>query len=291
MAECFYEEIEIQIPNLCLAAKVWGHPSELPTLALHGWLDNAATFDHLIPFLPNLRIVALDLPGHGFSGHRSAGAFYHYIDMVPDVIAAADALGWESFALLGHSMGAGISTLLAGTQPDRVSHLMLIEGLGPIVDKPEDSPRTLSQSIRQMRSFGQSKLPVYPNIQAAVAARRTAGDLYDTSAETLVARGTKVVKDGIAWRSDPRLKVTSRLRLSEDQVIGFIDCIEAPTVLIRGQSGMLVGERSVDNRCEHVNDFHLEVIPGGHHLHLDAPELVGEAISKFLKKQGINKID
>lgn len=41
--------------------KIWGPPDGHPVLALHGWLDNAGTFDTLIPLLPpNLRIVAVD---------------------------------------------------------------------------------------------------------------------------------------------------------------------------------------------------------------------------------------
>ena len=64
------EEVEIQTSTLRLVAKCWGKPEGLPVLALHGWLDNAATFDHLAPFLPEFRLVSLDLPGHGFSDHR-----------------------------------------------------------------------------------------------------------------------------------------------------------------------------------------------------------------------------
>jgi len=60
------EEVEIQTSTLRLVAKCWGKPEGLPVLALHGWLDNAATFDHLAPFLPEFRLVSLDLPGQDF---------------------------------------------------------------------------------------------------------------------------------------------------------------------------------------------------------------------------------
>ena len=39
-------------------------------LALHGWLDNAASFLPLAARLPALDLVMLDLPGHGRSGHE-----------------------------------------------------------------------------------------------------------------------------------------------------------------------------------------------------------------------------
>ena len=67
-------ELTLDLPHLRLAARAWGDPSLPPLLALHGWLDNAASFDRLAPLLcEHFHIVALDLPGHGRSGHRPAG--------------------------------------------------------------------------------------------------------------------------------------------------------------------------------------------------------------------------
>ena len=45
-------------------------------LALHGWLDNAASFIPLAGQLPHLDLVMLDLPGHGRSAHLGPGAEY-----------------------------------------------------------------------------------------------------------------------------------------------------------------------------------------------------------------------
>jgi hypothetical protein len=53
------------IIHTCLfSAKVWGKPNDHPILALHGWQDNAGTFDKLIPLLPSdLYVVCLDFCG------------------------------------------------------------------------------------------------------------------------------------------------------------------------------------------------------------------------------------
>ena len=114
------EELKIQTSTLRLVAKCWGNPEGFPILALHGWLDNAATFDHLAPLLPEFQLVSLDLPGHGFSDHRPSGMSYHFTDMVVDVLEVANVLNWDFFSLLGHSMGAGIASYLGGTIPEKI---------------------------------------------------------------------------------------------------------------------------------------------------------------------------
>lgn len=50
--------------------KWWGPRDKQPIIAIHGWQDNAGTFDPLIELLPkDLSILCIDLPGHGLSSH------------------------------------------------------------------------------------------------------------------------------------------------------------------------------------------------------------------------------
>ncbi|MEO5830348.1 MAG: alpha/beta fold hydrolase, partial [Rhodanobacter sp.] len=125
----------VTLPQLSLQAQLWGDASLPPLLALHGWLDNAGSFARLAPLLTGRHhVIALELPGHGHSEHLSAGSNYHFLDYVRDVLAVADALRLERFALLGHSLGAGVASLVAAAIPQRISQLFLIEGLGPLGD-------------------------------------------------------------------------------------------------------------------------------------------------------------
>ena len=82
-------------------------------LALHGWLDNAASFVPLAAHLRGIDLVAIDQPGHGQSAHLPPGTDYSFVGALNAVLDVADALGWDRFALLGHSMGAGIGSMLA----------------------------------------------------------------------------------------------------------------------------------------------------------------------------------
>ena len=63
--------------GISLAAVEWGDPDGLPVIALHGWLDNAASFAPLAARLEGVRLIALDLAGHGLSDHPSPDNTYH----------------------------------------------------------------------------------------------------------------------------------------------------------------------------------------------------------------------
>ena len=113
MAVDFVREREFDVNGLKISCKEWGRPGYTPIIALHGWLDNAASFDNLMPHLDNIHLIAMDMAGHWLSDHRSADSSYEpWID-VGEVISLADQMLWEDFTLLGHSRGAIISGLVA----------------------------------------------------------------------------------------------------------------------------------------------------------------------------------
>lgn len=91
------------------SAKMWGPTDGQPVFALHGWLDNAGTFDNLIPLLPqNLQIVAVDTVGHGLSDHFPPDVAYNFFDSLLAIERFAKLLKWEKFSFIGHSMGAAM---------------------------------------------------------------------------------------------------------------------------------------------------------------------------------------
>ncbi len=276
------KEIEIKTPCFRFAAKRWGDPDGAPILGLHGWLDNAATFDRLAPLFPDAQFVSLDLAGHGHSDHRPPGVHYHYIDYVADVIAVVDALRWDRFALVGHSLGAGVASLVGGTIPEHVSHLILIEGVGPLSRKIDESARHLLQAVRQINELPQKAPPVYDNLHSAVEARREVMSIDEDSMEALVSRGTKPCGSGLTWRTDPRLKMVSPLYMSEEQINAFLDHITAPVLLIMGESGFMGGRDYLKARCTRIKKLKISTTAGGHYPHLDNARAVAELISEFL---------
>ena len=143
------DELRFTVNDQQMVAKCWGDPDAKPVLALHGWLDNAATFNRLAPLLTDVRFISLDLMGHGLSAHRPASMPYYIWDNVQDLIVVADQLQLDTFTLLGHSMGASIATLFAGAFPQRVDKLVLIEGVAPMVTEPADAAEQLALAIKK----------------------------------------------------------------------------------------------------------------------------------------------
>lgn len=277
-------ERTIEIPGLSLAARIHGPDDGMPVLAMHGWLDNAATFDGLAPLLSGCRVVALDLAGHGLS-QRRAGAPYHFIDYVADVAAVAEALGWHKFTLLGHSLGAGVAALLAGTWPDRIHRLVMLEGLGPLTDPEESAPERLRDALTaELAATRRShERPGYPDPEVVGRRLAEATQMLPGSAHTLLRRGLFEALPGRwDWRADSRLRLPSRLRLTEPQVAAFLRKIACPALLLRAVPGMPVPEDYFTARIACIADIRVVERPGGHHVHLDDPAGVAELVSAFL---------
>lgn len=275
-------ERELRLPHLTLAAREWGDPGATPVLALHGWLDNAASFDALAPLLGDAHVVALDFPGHGRSQHRPAGAWYHYIDYLGDVLAAADALEWQRFVLLGHSLGGAVASVLAAAAPERVLQLWAIEAMGPLSTAPAKATELLRRAMAERGLIAAKSLRVFDDLERAVAARMQANGLSEAAARALVVRGTRAVAGGYEWSSDPRLTMTSAIRLTEEQVLAYLAGIECPALAIMADpSPPWMDREQMARRMAQVRGLEQVVLPGSHHLHLEDPQPVADAIATF----------
>ncbi len=280
-------QLAFTLDGLRFAAQAWGEPGQLPVLALHGWLDNSASFSVLAPLLEGVELVALDMAGHGQSDHRPGSAPYNIWEDVAEIFAIADQLGWERFALLGHSRGAIISMLAAGTFPERITHLGLIEGLLPEPTPVADAPEQLAQSIRSIRSLSAKPLTLYPDIAAAVRAReRGAFPLSQSAAAILTERGLTPVAGGFHWSTDQRLLAPSAFKLTREHMSAFIARIKAPIKLVLAQQGIPKRFANFQREVDIFPQVDVVYLPGGHHLHMEADATaVAEALNPFFVSQ------
>lgn len=276
-------EITLDLDGRRMAALEWGPSDGFPVLAVHGWLDNAASFSGLAPMLEGFRVVALDLSGHGRSEHRPENHSHYFVDWVPEIIAAADLLGHEQFALVGHSMGAGVSSLVPAAVPGRVARLVLLEGAGPLTTPPEEAPALLRRALEDERRVAASSAKIHPDLGSAVAARCHGTDLNPASARVLVERSVEPVENGVRFTFDPRLKTRSRWRFTEEQVLAFLAAIDCPVLAVRAASGWPVPEEQMNMRLNAIPEVTRVEVEGGHHVHLTHPERVAPSVEAFLE--------
>ncbi|MEO5813619.1 MAG: alpha/beta hydrolase [Rhodanobacter sp.] len=278
-------ERRIALAHLALGAQTWGDPLLPPLVALHGWLDNAGSFALLAPLLASrFHVLALDLPGHGHSDHLPAGATYHFIDYARAVLEAVQVMGLGSYTLLGHSLGAGVASLVAAAAPQPIDQLLLIEGLGSLGD---DGTHTLQRFRSALVPAVTARRPLrlFRSVEQAIQARTSASGLRAELARPIVERGLQEVDGGWHWRSDPRLTQSSALRLAETQVRTLLHGIEAPTALLLAQPetpylpGALIRERA-----DCIGAIQISHMDGCHHLHLEHPQAVAEWINAAIQR-------
>ncbi len=263
------EELRFEVNGHRIAAIASGDVDAPVVLGLHGWLDNAATYNRILPLLKGVRFIALDLMGHGYSDHRPESMPYYIWDNVSDVVGIADELGLDKLHIVGHSMGASIASLLAGTFPERVERLCLIEGVAPLVYPPEELPKLMAEALNKRAKMRGRRLKPYARMSDAVDARQNGR--FPVSAEGagwLVSRGAVHGADGVYWRNDPSLVLPSILRMSEDQVLAFLRNIKAEVELVLGEDGLELDQ--LDERTAVIERLTTYHFPGNHHLHMES---------------------
>jgi pimeloyl-ACP methyl ester carboxylesterase len=263
------KEFSAEVSGRRLCGLMWhGAEAEVPTLALHGWLDNAASFSVMAPQLQLPALLAIDMPGHGLSDHRPPPGDYAIWDDLLDLLALADQLGWQRFNLIGHSRGAFIAVLLAAVAPERVHRVALLDGVWPLPVAEEEAPAVLRSYLLDQRGVGDKKLPRYADVDKAVVTWQKASGLYSEAARLIVRRGLKATEDGgYTWRSDPRLTLSSPFKLTEGHNRAFLKAVQAPlcVLLARRGYGALPGVAATLDAHPHID---YEMLDADHHLHM-----------------------
>ncbi|MBO1519031.1 alpha/beta fold hydrolase [Oceanisphaera pacifica] len=254
--------------NRKLAVMEWGPEQGVPVIALHGWLDNAASFTLLAKLLPHVRLIALDLAGHGLSDHRPFGQPYYIWDNVADVQALVTHLGLNKVTLLGHSLGAGVATLFAGAFPEQVSRMMLLDGLIPLDYPAEQLPELMGKALRRGSRLARRSLKPYASFEQALATRINSRWPVSREAGTwLLERGMKQTAQGWVWRSDMALTQPSIVRLCESQIAAFVRRLTMPVQLVMAERGEELS--LIESMLPLIPDLEFKTLVGSHHFHLE----------------------
>jgi pimeloyl-ACP methyl ester carboxylesterase len=259
-----------------------GKASAHTILFVHGFLDNAASFTSLLPLLGQYNCVALDLPGHGKSAHRSADAHYHLSDYVYDLHALISSQNWGQVSLVGHSLGGLICSIYAACFPENVKQMVSIESLGPLTEPEFTSAEQLRESmISRVRANKPVKQP--ESMAQLISSRMRISDLSYEHCELILSRNTYQKDNKLYWRTDKRLRTKSSIRFTPNQASSVLENIDCPYLFIMGDAGFTKIKRLFKHRKNLIKHLCYKEIQGGHHVHLDSPEQVAQSISNHFK--------
>jgi len=277
--------VNIQLSWGTLAGLHWARPGAPKVFCLHGWMDNAASFVPLAPFLQDFDLLALDFAGHGFSSHRPETSRYYFPDYLFDLDSAMDKLGWNQCHFIGHSMGGGVASNFAAALPERVNRLVLLDSLGLWTlptGQAAQQLRLSMLSVRKARSF----LRPYQSVEEAMLARQKHSPLSDEAARLLCERSLEHTGDYYQWRTDPRLNWRSPAISGEAQALDLLAAIHSPTLVITSPSIIShFGEDNVHKRLSAIADCKHVLNDGHHHFHMEQAQLIGSCITEFLHQQ------
>ena len=277
------EERRINIPGFSIALKIWNSQKSKPVLCLHGKLDNAASFDLVAPFFPEVQLVAVDFPGTGFSSHYPAGVIPHWKNDAFLMIQVIKTLAWDKFDIIAHSLGSLLATTIAIALPEQVRKIVFLDILGPTVNFIEQGTTYLHQDVETYLTSGQQPRALFPNHESAIQERMKIDNISHQAAQALVQRGIQPAKEGWFWTFDPRLRCVSSTLPYEDEQRAMFQAIKAPVCLIRAKQGVPYPERIFQERSRAIKNLTLHEVSGGHHVHMDEPASVATIISQFLE--------
>ena len=213
------QEITIATSIGELSGILYGQPGKPIILALHGWLDNAASFQTIAPLLDDYALLALDLPGHGHSAWLGEGASYLIWSYVPPILEAINTyplLNEQPFYLLGHSLGTGIAMLIASVLPEKILGYIALDSIGPITTPTHSAAAQLKQAL--LSNVRDSS--VYATVELALAVRlKSNNGVPESDLKQIVERNLVRHPEGWQWSTDPRLRLPSVVRLDRKSVV------------------------------------------------------------------------
>jgi pimeloyl-ACP methyl ester carboxylesterase len=248
-------------------------------LLVHGFTADAGEVAEVLDPLADRgwHAVAPDLRGHGRSDRPTHGDAYSFEILAADVLALADDLGWDRFALVGHSMGGAVAQLVALDHPERLKGLVLASTFhGPVPGVTMELVELGRWIVRESGMAG---------LAAALAARRGENPESVAAFERL-----QEARPGHAERSRERLESTSpdmwmalapRFVIQEDR-LDRLAAIEVPTAVVVGALDATMLE-DCRRMAAAIPGAELTVIPGaGHVPQLEQPDAWWKALSSFL---------
>jgi pimeloyl-ACP methyl ester carboxylesterase len=269
---------EVKVEGARIHYLLWGPAGRPGIVFVHGGAAHAHWWSFIAPlFVPEFRVAALDMSGHGDSDRRDA---YPRDIWAREVIAVAKDAGFAGPpVVVGHSMGGFVTIATAAEFGDRIAGAV-------ILDSPVRRPDPEEEEGMRGKAFRNPK--VYPDVETALRHFRTVPDQPSSLPYVIdhVARQSLVRvahpetgAPSFTWKFDPGVwrRVTPR---ATHEVLAEVRCRVA---LFRAEHGLVtpdIGEYMYE-LLGHSAPV-IEIPEAYHHIMLDQPLLLVTGLRTLL---------
>lgn len=253
-----------------------------PVLLLHGLADHGAVWLSLANQLSDrFHCVAPDLRGHGDSSKPSQG--YRFDDIIADLDALTQHLGWTSTHVIAHSWAAKAATLWATSQPQRFRSLVLVDPffIGRLPTWTKYTFPMLYRVLPFLKMMG----PFDSKEQAETVARRLKQYRGWSELQQIVFQHSLEPKPDGRWGS--KFVVQARDEIFDDvmRVAGLTKPIEIPTLFVQPINGLNRTAWQLKPYQTHLKQLQIQSVPGNHWCFLVEPDAFNQTIAAFLNSQ------
>ena len=247
----------------------------------------------MIPLLPkDLRIISVDIPGHGLSDHFPPDIAYNYVDTLLAVERISKRFQWEKFSFLVHSLGGATAMLYAGVFPEKVHKVICLDIIRATPTIPSTVHIRLRKTVGKLLKYEEAIIagPEKPMSYESIVERcieGTFGSLDEKACHILLQRGLKKVEGGYVFRRDRRILAAPLAFIPKEDQLILARKVTADVLIIKFTEGPYF--ENVEDYEEHVEALKTKSkcvryihVEGKHHTHLTHPELVAPIINDFL---------
>jgi pimeloyl-ACP methyl ester carboxylesterase len=268
----------------------WGNEGAPPLLLVHGGRDHCRNWDWVAEALRHdYHIIAPDLRGHGDSAWAVGGS-YALADFVYDIAQLLTQKQLTPISIISHSMGGAISLLYAGTYPQTVKRLAVIEG---IIRTPEEVVKLhgiplrqrMTQWIDQLHDLSGRTPRKYKSLEEALE-RMCAENPFLSSeqARHLTVHGVNQNEDGtFSWKFDNYVRAMAPYGFSLEEMTGLWSEISCPTLLVHGADSWMSAPQENGSLGYFVNAKSVTIQKAGHWVHHDRLQEFLGVVTPFLK--------
>ena len=268
----------------------WGNEDAPPLILIHGGRDHCRNWDWVAQNLrKDYHVIAPDLRGHGES-QWAIGGSYALADFVYDMAQLFRQKQLSPVSIVSHSLGGAISLFYAGTFPETVARLIVIEG---IIMSPADfearqrisASQRISDWIDRLRDLSGRTPRKYATLESAVQRMQEENPrLSPEQARHLTLHGVNQNEDGtFSWKFDNYIRAWAPYGFSASEIMDLWSRIHCPTLLVHGADSWL-SPPDKNGALDAFTNAKAITFPGaGHWVHHDKLDEFLELASRFLK--------